>query len=197
MIKRQNPSIEALSQSHLQPYLLWYFFPWPAPDANQGQAVCPTDGGTYLPPNQLELHSHVRAFNPEQPFHPTQTLFESASTPTMSGASRFSRGLRGGAGLPSEWSCFFCQHARPQQLPRRRFLDAPSLRRKASSSTPPRRQQQQQSQHRTIESAPSMEQVHEHYKRKNRTVAYVRIVERRARGDIVRLTRMLSSDTTR
>jgi hypothetical protein len=41
-----------------------------------------------------------------------------------------------------------------------------------------------------------MEQVHEHYKRKNMTVAYVRLMERGERRGIVRLTRMLSLDTT-
>ncbi|KAF6844999.1 cytochrome c oxidase assembly protein cox11 [Colletotrichum musicola] len=61
-----------------------------------------------------------------------------------------------------KWSCFFCQHAR---------LSSPSLRtpaaRRAASTTPTPKQTGP-----SFGGAPSMEEVHAHYKRKNATTAY-------------------------
>ena len=85
--------------------------------------------------------------------------------PAMNNAPRLARSSAKAS--PVQWGCFFCQHARPQ--PRR--VDMPSsLRRKVSSSIPRRAQHQQQHQ---AANAPSMDQIGAHYKRKNRTVAYV------------------------
>ncbi|KAK1672469.1 cytochrome c oxidase assembly protein CtaG/Cox11 [Colletotrichum godetiae] len=67
-----------------------------------------------------------------------------------------------------KWSCFFCQHA---IRPAPRSLRTPSAGRRAASTTPSPKQQQQQTGP-SFGGAPSMEQIHAHYKRKNATTAY-------------------------
>ncbi|WDK10068.1 cytochrome c oxidase assembly protein CtaG/Cox11 [Colletotrichum graminicola] len=62
-----------------------------------------------------------------------------------------------------KWSCFFCQHAvRPAP---RINIRAPAIRR-AASTTPPKQTGP------SFGGAPSMEQVHAHYRKKNASTAY-------------------------
>lgn len=65
-----------------------------------------------------------------------------------------------------KWSCFFCQHA---VRPAPRSLRSPPAGRRAASTTPSPKQQQNGP---SFGGAPSMEQIHAHYKRKNATTAY-------------------------
>ncbi|KAF9878960.1 cytochrome c oxidase assembly protein CtaG/Cox11 [Colletotrichum karsti] len=62
-----------------------------------------------------------------------------------------------------KWSCFFCQHARPSP---RNLPSSPAARRAASTTPSPRQTGP------SFGGAPSMEQVHAHYRRKNATTAY-------------------------
>ncbi|GJD01502.1 cytochrome c oxidase assembly protein cox11 [Colletotrichum higginsianum] len=68
-----------------------------------------------------------------------------------------------------KWSCFFCQHAvRP--APRSGLRSPPAAAaRRAASTTPPKQTGP------SFGGAPSMEQVHAHYKRKNASTAWIRI----------------------
>nr|XP_036574607.1 cytochrome-c oxidase assembly protein [Colletotrichum truncatum]KAF6781059.1 cytochrome-c oxidase assembly protein [Colletotrichum truncatum] len=63
-----------------------------------------------------------------------------------------------------KWSCFFCQHARPSPRTPRLPVAAP---RRAASTTPSPKQTGP-----NFGAAPSMEQVHAHYRKKNATTAY-------------------------
>ncbi len=65
----------------------------------------------------------------------------------------------------SPWACRFCQNAHQQT----RRLDTSVFRRKLSGTTARRAQPQE---HPNNPNALTMKKVHEHYKRKNRTVMY-------------------------
>ncbi|CAM1509173.1 Fc.00g029120.m01.CDS01 [Cosmosporella sp. VM-42] len=81
----------------------------------------------------------------------------------MNAVPRFAR-TSARAGAP-QWSCFFCQTARPRA--QRTGLDL-SFRRKVSSSPPKGAPKPGPQQRHT----PSMDEIRAHYRRKNRTVAY-------------------------
>ena len=103
--------------------------------------------------------------------HPDSEHPESPNS-TMSGAPRFSRTVAAAA-RPSQWTCFFCKHARPQQPKWMRF---PTLRKNISTSTArPQQQQQAQAQAQRLRQqgySPSMERIRQHYDTKNMTVLY-------------------------
>ncbi|KAK5997288.1 Cytochrome c oxidase assembly protein COX11 [Cladobotryum mycophilum] len=86
----------------------------------------------------------------------------------MNTTQRLVRNNSAGVASPSQWACFFCQHARPQT----RRSGIANFRRQISSSAPQRGQVQQQRPKQQYAYAPSMERMRQEYSRKNRTIAY-------------------------
>ncbi|KAL5083349.1 hypothetical protein Trisim1_001754 [Trichoderma cf. simile WF8] len=87
----------------------------------------------------------------------------------MSNALRLARnGPSRTASSSSQWACFFCQHARPQNS-RPNFTD---FRRTFSNSRPRREQQIQHQPRQNATYAPSMDRVREQYSQRNKTIAF-------------------------
>lgn len=122
----------------------------------------PPSGITHPDPRRQQEIPQASADSITTPHH--QRNHQLAPQLTMNVATRLARSSARAAS--SQWSCFFCQNARPK-LQRNAFNFARNASNNARTGQP---------------YTPTMDEIRAHYSKKNRTVAYDRTWSWRVRG---------------